>query len=261
MLVVRSFVSCVALAACVEPASSNNPACAPSAAICEDDGRDDGGGKADGSAVVRVPWRSAIVVVGSAPAVDLVIDDLGTIHDDPIGGEIIARLESAAQAASSGDDDQRVIVRARDDSAPTPLDFARTMFAEGWLVRSLPVRYTTDARGAVTVTEPGERVPPSAIRIYYNRSFHQEYADGTPCFVSWIELAHELEHAVHGMSGTVLADIPDSSDPMPGGSNHEEAWTIGRGAYFDLSPSENALRAAHDVPVRDSHGSLCGPRP
>lgn len=261
MRLVRSFVLCAVLTACVERVPSSEPRCTPSAAICEDDGSDDAGGKADGSDVVRVPWRSAIVVVGARPAVDLVIGDLGTIEDDPIGAQILARLESAAQIAGGGDAGQRVILRARDDAAPTPLDFARTMFAEGWLVRSLPARYTTDARGAVTVTEPGERVPPSAIRIYYNRAFHQEYEDGTPCFVTWMELAHELEHAVHGMSGTVLADIPDGSDPMPGGSNHEEAWTIGRGAYTGLSPSENALRAAHAVPVRDSHGSLCGPRP
>lgn len=260
MIAVRTCAFLVVVGACVEPAPSSEPTCAPSAAICEDDGTGDPGGKADGTTVVRVPWRSAIVVVGSEPAVEQVIGDLATIHDDPIGAAIIEQLESAAQAAAS-DPNDRVILRARDDAAPTSLDFARTMFAEGWLVRSLPVHYTTDARGAVTVTEPGERVPPSAIRIYYNRSFHQEYADGTPCFASWIELAHELEHAVHGMSGTVLAGIPDGSDPMPGGSNHEEAWTIGRGAYTDLSPSENALRAAHDVPVRDSHGSLCGPRP
>lgn len=200
------------------------------------------------------------MVVGKTAAVDLVIGDLETIAADPIGAEIISRLEAAAAVAGGGASDERVVLRARDDLDPTPLDFARTMFAEGWLVRSLPVATTRDARGGVIVTEAGERVPPSAIRIYYNRAFHQEYEDGTPCFASWIELAHELGHAVHGMSGTVLADIPDSSDPMPGGSNHEEAWTIGRGAYVELSPSENAIRAAHDVPVRDSHGGLCGPR-
>ena len=252
----RALLACAVCAACADGA----PACPPSAAICETDDTGLASGKADGGDTVRVPWGTAIVVVGVQPAVDQVIGDLDAIHADPIGGEIITRLEAAASLAATGPDDQRVILRARDDDDPTPLSFARTMFAEGWLARSLPVASQTDAQGRVVVTQPGERVPPGAIRIYYDRKFHQEYDDGTPCFVIWFELAHELTHAVHGMSGTVLAGFPDPSDPMPGGSNHEEAWTIGRGAYRGDSPTENAIRIAHDVPARDSHGSLCGPR-
>ena len=252
----RAVLLCAICAACAASA----PTCPPSAAICEDTGTDLGAGKADGGDTVRVPWRAAIVVVGVQPAVDLVIADLDAIEADPIGAVIIDRLEAAAALATTGPDDQRVILRARDDTDPTALTFARTMFGEGWLARSLPVATETDAQGRVIVTSPGTRVPPGEIRIYYDRKFHQEYDDGTPCFVIWFELAHELTHAVHGMSGTVLAGFPDPTDPMPGGSNHEEAWTIGRGAYLGDSPTENAIRAAHGVPVRDSHGSLCGPR-
>jgi hypothetical protein len=235
-----------------------DPECPPSQVICESTDEGDGG-KADES-TVRVDWGTSIVIVGQRDSVELVKTDLATLTGDPIGAGIIATLEAAAAAAPADADDRRVVLRARDELDPRPFDCARTMFREGWLARSLPIAWTIGDGGRVEVTTPGERVPPGAIRVLYNRNCHQAYEDGTACFQPWFLLAHELLHASHGMSGTILADHPDNSDPMPGGSNHEEAATIGRGAYHGDSPSENAIRAAAGVPVRDSHGMLCGPR-
>lgn len=232
--------------------------CPPSAVICESYDDDDTG-KADDS-TVRRDWGDSIVIVGRPGPVALVIEDLETMKADPIGASILIELEAAAAASAPTDgSDRRLVLRARDELDPSPFDCARTMFREGWLVRSLPVGWRMDA-GRVVVTEPGELVPPGAIRVLYNRNCSQTYEDGSPCFTPWFLLAHELLHASHGMRGTVLADHPDNSDPMPGGSIHEEAITIGRGAYVGLSPSENAIRREHDQFERDSHGQLCGPR-
>jgi hypothetical protein len=110
------------------------------------------------------------------------------------------------------------------------------------------------------ILERGEPVQPSSIRILYNRECAAVDDHGTPCAPPRAYLLHELLHALHAMTGELAHHIGDSSDPMPGGSTHEEAWTIGRGAYVDLPLTENALRTELAVPRRTSHGSLCGPR-
>lgn len=254
----RRVVVLFAIGACTSsvPADSS---CPPWQVICEGDDSADGG-KADDQSV-RIDWGTAIVVVGHAPAVELVLRDLATIDDDVVGAAIVAGMAAAAAVAApeAVPEDARLIVSARDSLDPRPFDCARTMFREGWLARSLPTGWE-EVDGRIEVTVPGERVPPGAIRVLYNRNCNQTYDDGERCFEPWFLLAHELLHATHGMSGTVLADHPDSSDPMQGGSNHEEALTIGRGAYVGVSPSENAIRRTHDIWERDSHGTLCGPR-
>ena len=121
--------------------------------------------------------------------------------------------------------------------------------------------YDLDSSGSIVIRERGSSIAPSNIRVLYNRECVATYDDGTPCAPPHVYLMHEMQHVMHAMSGEIANHIPDSSDPMPGGSNHEGAGTICRGTYLATERTENAVRREVGLPVRDSHGSLCGPRP
>lgn len=223
--------------------------------VCIADERTDGG-KADGE-TVRRPWGNGLVVVGLGSAVDAVVRDLDDLATYTIGKTVLEQVD--ARAAELGD---RVIVRARPDPAGDFMTCANTWFVNRGvdLQRAQIVRYDLDASGAITIRERGEAVAPQNMRVFYNRECIANYDDGTACAPAHVYLLHEMQHVMHAMTGEIANHIPDSSDPMPGGSNHEEAWTIGRGAYLRHDLTENGLRRELGLPVRDSHGSLCGPR-
>ncbi|HPH64290.1 MAG TPA: M91 family zinc metallopeptidase [Kofleriaceae bacterium] len=228
--------------------------------ICEAAPADDAlDSKADGS-TVRLNVGDSIVIIGFSDAAKKVKADLEIMRQDPLGKEILAEFEAAAKAATpASGEDARMVLRALDDLNPLPVDCGRTYFRPGTIAAALPV-HASEQLDRVTIEEAGKGVAPGTIRVYYNRNCTETYSDGAACFEPWYLLAHELLHATHGMTGQVLVEYRDNSDPMPGGSNHEEAQTIGRGGYVMKRLTENALRTEHDLPVRDSHGKLCGPR-
>jgi len=213
-------------------------------------------GKADGQ-TVRQPWGDGVVVIGLGADVDAVVADLELLQMTVTGKTVLDDI--ATRAVELAD---RVIVRARPDAAGDHMTCANTWFVNRGadLQRAQIIAYDLDASGAVVIRERGETVPPANIRVFYNRECVATYDDGTPCAPPHAYLLHEMQHVMHAMTGEIANHIPDYSDPMPGGSNHEEAWTIGRGAYLAAPLTENELRREIGVPVRDSHGSLCGPR-
>ena len=149
------------------------------------------------------------------------------------------------------------------DSSPTRLD---DLAADHALV--LPVGALDehvgldlpDERERVVPDEAGASLTPGNVRVLYNRECQARYDDGLACAPGYVYLGHELVHVFHALHGHIANHIGDPSDPMPGGSNHEEAWTIGRGAYAGTELTENALRVELELPLRVTHGSLCGPR-
>jgi hypothetical protein len=214
------------------------------------------GGKADGE-TVRRDWGAGFVVVGETGAADAVLADLDQLATTATGKRVLELVDPRASELGA-----RVVIRARPQPGGDALSCANTMFAYGGAdLRSAQiVRHEIDDRGRVVILERGGSVQPSSIRVLYNRECIATYDDGSACASPRVYLMHELLHVLHAMSGEIANHIGDPSDPMPGGSNHEEAWTIGRGAYVDREPTENTLRAELALPLRDSHGSLCGPR-
>lgn len=218
---------------------------------------DDGaGGKTDGD-TIHHEWGTGLVVVGERRAVDAVVADLDALMQTQTGKGVLDLVNPRAAELGS-----RVIVRARPSPGADAMTCANTMFAYGGadLKKAQIVEYELGEADAIRVLERGGAVDPTSIRVMYNRECAATYEDGTPCALPRVYLMHELMHVQHAMTGEIANHIRDTSDPMPGGSNHEEAWTIGRGAYTERDLTENALRSELGIPVRDSHGSLCGPR-
>jgi hypothetical protein len=241
------------LAACAE---TGEPPCTDTLhGTCVDDELIDDG-KADGE-TVRRDWGDGLVIVGETAAVADVASDLDQLAATAVGAPALAAVDGHAAELGA-----RVIVRARPDPDGAAASCANTTFAHGGadLRTAAIAAYELDERGAIVILERGGVVAPSSIRVLYNRDCVATYDDGTACAPARVYLLHELGHVLHAMTGELAHHIGDPSDPMPGGSTHEEARTIGRGAYTDLAISENALRAELAIPLRDSHGSLCGPR-
>jgi hypothetical protein len=216
---------------------------------------------APGPTVEHRAWGDAIELVGSPELNDAVAKDLEAIAALPPGAALLAALAAEAKKAKEGE--QRLVLRGRSEPGGDLSMCGRTLFAAGGhdQKRARPLAYHLDEiSGKVVVDQPGDALEPARIRVIFNRACAPTYDDGTACAPPYSWLYHELIHVLHAIRGALLDAIPDGSDPMPSGSDHEEAWTIGRGAYADEPVSENALRAAAGFPLRDSHGSLCGPR-
>lgn len=213
-------------------------------------------GKFD-TVVQRVPWGQAIQIVGTEANVEAVLQDLDRMVETEVGAELVAGLE--AEAAST---DEQLVVRARHEPDGEMTQCGRTLFVAGSFdhKRARAAEWHIDDDGKVVVDQPGAALSPSRIRVIFNRACAPVYPDGAPCSEPYVWLFHELIHALHALRGVLLDQINDPSDPIKFGSNHEEAWTIGRGAYADEPVTENALRRAVGLPVRDSHASMCGPR-
>lgn len=213
-------------------------------------------GKYDG-VVRRLPWGLAIELVGSEEAVLEGARDLERIAALAPGASLIAELEARASAAG-----ERLVLRVREQPDDDLTQCARTLFTAGSFDhgRARAADWHVGEAGRIVVDTAGPGVAPSRIRLIVNRACQPTYPDGAPCAEPHVWMFHEMLHALHALDGVLLDAIADPSDPMQGGSNHEEALTIGRGSYRGEPRSENGLRALIGLPLRDSHGSMCGPR-
>lgn len=109
--------------------------------------------------------------------------------------------------------------------------------------------------GRIDVTTPGDG---TTSNVKFNTDYEPKYPDGTSCRSPIVGLGHELIHAINMGAGRLLSDFKDPTDPgVSKTSNHEEAQTIGRGAYVGDSPTDNSLRQELGYKARTSHGSLC----
>lgn len=113
--------------------------------------------------------------------------------------------------------------------------------------------------GRVDVTKAGKG---TSSEVGFNPDYEPKYTSGPnkgkSCRSPAIGLGHELLHAQHNGEGKNLRKFSDPTDKgVPGGSNHEEAQTIGRGAYKGDKPTDNSLRQETGYKPRTSHGSVC----
>lgn len=252
--VLASFAACCACAS-PEPADHAEQACGLHGCVDVDEAADPP--KADGS-TVREEVGAGLIVIGHSEASAELLGDLATLEATSVGAEVLARVHERAEALGG-----RVKLRPRPDPQGGETTCANTVFAAGGfdLERAHAAETQTDATGREAVLEPGDPVEPGSIRVLYNRLCIVLDEAGEPCAAPpHAFLMHELLHALHAMEGTLLHEIRDPSDPIPGGSNHEEAATIGRGAYVEDVLTENALRRELGLPQRDTHQTLCGVR-
>jgi hypothetical protein len=98
----------------------------------------------------------------------------------------------------------------------------------------------------------------SGAKVFYDPYHTPTDAAQNPCPSGGPEVAlgHELIHAVHDAQGTNRAAVPYTAIES-GTENHEEAATIGLGAYAKDPMTENALRRELGVPLRTSHKGEC----
>ena len=77
--------------------------------------------------------------------------------------------------------------------------------------------------------------------------------DGRPGFIA---LAHELVHALHYVEGSCYRAATGSvTDQGNSGIMEEEMRTVGCLRYAGESPSENAIRGEHNVPLRANYSA------
>ena len=103
----------------------------------------------------------------------------------------------------------------------------------------------------------------SSANVYYDPTLNYDAVLGirTP---SYIALAHELIHAFHFLSGSLIHDM----SPLPSDYKRfhvrfpliEEAKTVGAGAYENTRISENTIRKEHNLVLRKYYSSAgdCG---
>jgi hypothetical protein len=112
-----------------------------------------------------------------------------------------------------------------------------------------------DSVNRIEILERGEGV---GSIVHFDPCHEPKYEEsGKSCRSPDIALGHELIHALHNAQGENLRLFRDPSDKQAGGSNHEEARTIGRGAYENEALTDNNLRRERGFPRRTSHASIC----
>jgi hypothetical protein len=112
-----------------------------------------------------------------------------------------------------------------------------------------------NSENKIEILERGEGV---GSIVHFDPCHEPKYEEsGKSCRSPDIALGHELIHALHNAQGENLRLFRDPSDKQAGGSNHEEARTIGRGAYQDEKLTDNNLRRERGFNPRTSHASIC----
>jgi hypothetical protein len=153
------------------------------------------------------------------------------------------------QLASQGKAGKGVVIVPADpgDNHCSPTGDWKNAYPEKAKKNALTGRIDVEKSGAGTTSDVG-----------FNPDYEPKYKNGKPCRSPAVGLGHELLHAVHNGNGTNLAKFSDPTDPGTSKpSNHEEAQTIGRGAYSGDSPTDNSLRSEMGYKPRTSHGSVC----
>lgn len=188
-------------------------------------------------------YSDGIVIKGTTEYREKVREHLDTLKRTPTGRLLLERIDA------QGRDGKGVVIYsvppAENQCMPT-----------GTWRDSRPVSAALDAStGKISVATPGNG---TTSEVGFNPDYEPQYPGGESCRSPAIGLGHELIHAMHNGDGTNLGTYADSTDlGVPGGSNHEEAQTIGRGAYANDPITDNALRRDLGYKPRTSHGSVC----
>ncbi len=187
-------------------------------------------------------YSDGITITGPKDYRDKVRANLDQLKQTPSGREVLDKLD--AQGRDGKGVTIKPPVNPPDDNGTTRNDPASDA-----LPKSAHLDPTT---GRIVVDEPGKG---TSSTVEFDPDYEPKNLDGTIKRPASIGLGHELIHATHNGSGTNLRDFQDPTDPG-GTSNHEEAQTIGRGAYSADHPTDNTLRDEMGFPRRTSHSSL-----
>jgi hypothetical protein len=195
--------------------------------------------------------------------VSMVFEDLKRIESKPIGKKLLADIAAArprarsASAASSAEakaieffDGVNVVI------VPTTMTYNQSGFKMGYgsgssMERTLQPSATAahNVKGcpyypvggssaqAADIMAAGDGTGSVSIMKYTNAQIMTSKGEAT---ASFIVLAHELIHSLHHVTGTRRDDV-------------EEQWTTGLGIYADEAMTENAIRKAFGVKLREAY--------
>lgn len=184
-------------------------------------------------------------------------DSLALIESKPVGKKLLEDLEDLCQRSTT----KKVVIQYSSVfSSAAPLD-PITNESRKKLNRVRSTDVATDPQ--TLLANPLLVAKPKIIegrRAYIG-------GGGTGCVVNWkhtdrgldgrpthIALAHELVHAIHYVGGMCYrAATGGLSDLGNTGIMEEEMRTVGFGPYAKESPSENAIRAEHNIPLRPTY--------
>jgi uncharacterized Zn-binding protein involved in type VI secretion len=197
--------------------------------------------------VLGEKYNKGITIRGPKEYRDKVRARLDELNKTSSGQAIIKRLEELGKQGKR----TTIVFAAPGDNHCTPLgNFGR------WK-NAYPKKGAVDlSTGKVVVSEAGKG---TSSEVGFNPDYEPLYADATSCRSPAIGLGHELLHAVHNGEGRNLMNYQDTTDAgtWPNPSDHEEAQTIGRGAYANGKPTDNSLRDEMGYKRRTSHASVC----
>lgn len=187
-------------------------------------------------------YSDGIKIKGPKEYREKVKRQLDTLKGTKSGGEILNALNKQGREGKGV-----TIVQADslDDTSCIPKD--RT--------KAYPEKSNFEsATGRIKITKAGVG---TSSTVRFDPDIPYPFSDGSGNLKPEVVIGHELLHAKHNGEGRNLRNHLDPTDPRPGGSNHEEAQTIGRGAYKNDYPTENTLRKEMGITnVRKSHGQL-----
>ena len=190
-------------------------------------------------------YSDGITIHGPKDYRDKVRARLDELRQQPSGQQLIDALDEQGRNGKGVD-------IYNYESSTDPINATATPTGT-WQDAYPTATHTDPTSGRIIVDTPGAG---TSTDVHFNPDTVFPYADGSGNAPSSVVLGHELIHARHNGDGTNLVNFPDASDPG-GMSNHEEAQTIGRGAYTGDPLTENTIR--NDMGLnkpRNSHYGL-----
>jgi hypothetical protein len=169
----------------------------------------------------------------SADLTAKVTQHLNTIRSGGIGRDLLDLISKRCQGIGRGTstlDRQTVIIVPTADDRPRTKSTQRDREVAQDAPPGSVVRLSGGGTGAVVRYDP-------------DRAYEAVGGILTPAYIA---LAHELIHALHGLSGDLLEEYSWETQ----GALREEARTVGIGPYCQQRISENAIRKERGLPLR-----------
>lgn len=194
--------------------------------------------------------------------ISMVLEDLRHIASKPIGKTLLAAIADARprarRAAKNSNEEAKAIKFFKGINVvvvPTTMQYTQSGYKMGFTGRGMEKALQPSTHAAHNVegcpyypaggscAEAGDIVAAGdgtgsvSIMKYTNAQIMTSKGEAT---YSFIVLAHELIHSLHHVTGTRR-------------DNEEELWTTGIGKYSDEPMTENAIRAAFGLKLREAY--------
>ncbi|WP_459089622.1 M91 family zinc metallopeptidase [Mesorhizobium sp. A556] len=192
----------------------------------------------------------------------MVLEDLRRINSKPIGEKLlediaVARPRARTAGAASNTEAQAIVFEAGVNvvTVPTSMEYTQSGYKMGFtgvgVLKSLKPSTAAShnikdcpyhpAGGscaqAADITAAGNGTGSVSIMKYTNAQILTGKGEAT---YSFVVLAHELIHSLHHLTGTRRDNV-------------EEDWTTGIGVYAAEPMTENAVRAAFGLKLREKY--------